>query len=529
MIAYKTEKTPEFGVSVSGKNIGTISGLGIRRGMANNVASLKKKKDQSGLTWYEEAKLVTEETALSRLGGISVKDIVASQKAHTARVPRVKKIIHQFFGADNLPRVTVPAIMRQAIPTLPSRIRFDFFNVGLRRECMDSQELSIIELPRLKAQLNIQFFKQNFSGYYSYLFHMINGNTKIGSKTFNEYIAAMPVPWMTTTPDDWISDQNTTQQDQFELIKLAFYKNEIRGLCAPEAQTPDSANCRRWESPSNPGTCRDEPLEDIAGGTPSVELKADTKARMTRKAGQFSVSKKKRIVPVEQVQKMLDSEIGQSTTGFVSKQLSRSLLADTIAEPFVQTMTDYLKNQIIPQIITASGKGINQIDIQGISNQAKAYLNQVKTAQEVAIKLGSISAEEAQKKIADAKQVAQTMIDTSLKMSGLTNIEASMPYNALNAAYGKTFVSTLDTNVKRAQEHNAIPNVAAANNPFAAPNVPNSPRSVASNPGSVGGKLNHRFTYPHHKKANSTRKGPVKRNKTYGRKQKNRKNRTYKH
>ena len=75
------------------------------------------------------------------------------------------------------------------------------------------------------------------------------------------------------------------------------------------------------------------------------------------------------------------------------------------------------------------------------------------------------------------------------------------------------------------------PNAGMTNNPFYSANNVSSPISIASDPSSPsqGGQRKHRFTYPHHKKANSTRKGPVKRNKTYGRKQKNRKNRTYKH
>ena len=324
MIVYKSETTPALETSVDCKPISSMLGLGVRSKLAEKVGQLQSHSPEQR-SLIDKGKLAVEGTILSKLG-IRTEDIRIAQTAHTVTVPRVKKIIHQFFGAENNPRVDVPKALRAAIPTLPSKMRFNFGKIT-RQQCVVPTGTSM-SIRGIDIQFGSYLDRNYWKGWWMYFKGQIKGNAKIGTKTYSEYLAAMPVPWMTISPDDWVANENTLQEDQFEKIKLSLYESERCGKCAPEAKTPDSETCIRWESPLNPGTCRDFELNDIKGGTPTPELKSYSNAIKQTKENvaiqKSEANNSRSVISVENYQKSVNA-LGNSSTPNPTSQLNSPL------------------------------------------------------------------------------------------------------------------------------------------------------------------------------------------------------------
>ena len=530
MIAYKEESTPEFKSKSGGKNVGSTTGYGVRRGMIDNVASLRKKKESQELGFSEKLRLSGKELFLSKVARLDISDITASRKAHTARVPRVKKFIHQLIGADNIPRVQVPEILRKIVPTLPSKMRINFPGIRTSSECAGQDDKSVVILPAVSIQVNTASFRTTTTAYWSYLTNAIKGNPKIGTKTWDEYLAGMPVPWQTITPDDFIVEENVKQTDLFEQIKLSFYLQEENGLCTDASKTPTTETCELWSSPKNPGTCRDNELEQIDGGTPTEEMDAAKLKRLAQAKGRQVTRKSQKSIPVETLRKLKEN---QKMVGIASAELTRAALQDTIAEPFVEQISGMVKS-MIPQIIDAAAKGADSLDLNLIKNQADTYIQKVKKAQQnnlsdLNTKIGSV-----QEQISIAAGEEKTRLQGRLSELQSSFEKAKIDAkDKLIAAKKQTeeFVSSAIkmSGLKYSTNTNAIsppPNIGNAASRIPANNA-SDPGSAGSSPRAAIGGRGKRRTYPTMLKRRATRKN-AGRAKTY-RKNVKRVSRTRKH
>lgn len=637
MICYKKEQTPQFLASMHRKTldkdgkpipIPSRSGLHISEKILNMAMAVEERGKTEEVGAFTSIGASMAKSIFSKISGTPLDDLVyePNREKHEQDVPRVKKIIHQLYGADNVPRIQIPEVIRKLSPQIPSTIRANLLGVSMvdDTECDNSAKLGYharrIRLPSFDVQVDFQALKMSYEAYWKqYLGGSAKAWAKIGTLTFNEVCAKMPVPWQTIPPDDWVDNENKRQKDEFEQIRLAFFKNEEKGLCIQEVEeevdvldkngkTQKNRNgqimrktikvrkatetknvelpCKIWRSPTEPGTCRTQPLKDVEGGTPTIDIKQVMNAQRTTTAKANSVAARRQIVPVEQLSSMINSKYGRGATDFASKALAKAATGEGAAGPLTDAIAGMIKSAL-PGLIVQGAKGINTIDIDAITKQANVYYNRVVEAQNKIIQEIQGQITNVQSQLSSATGAARTAIETQLtglqkavaaaqlKISEAAAIKQSMingatqmsqqpanlgnAYAALNAAEGRTYVSD-ESKALYALNHPNTPNT--GNNPFGAaplkglkPNLNgNTPRAGNANrnvstprpngsptasvgsdprtPASVGGRRKkHRTTYSKHGRsaARQTRKGPVQRRKTYARKNRVRRNRTYKH
>jgi len=287
MVMEKREATPKYFAEIDGRPLQN----------ARNQELLNLQKDLATRTVFEKS---AEEHLTEQALKLFISNMIGNSETykpekpqHFANVPRVRKIIHQFFGADNIPRVNVPPLFRQWFPMLPSTMRLGapqvFFDEPCHSDVKAPNEI-IVNIPRAHVIMDFQFLKMNWAAWYkSYLGTFLNNNAegmaKIGTATFNQFCEKMPVPWQTISPDDHVFSKNVGQKDAFSEIRFSLFKNENKGLCvdytkhtgSPMKPIKETANeampCTRWVSPSNPGDCRDKPLVDTFGFTQNPNVK----------------------------------------------------------------------------------------------------------------------------------------------------------------------------------------------------------------------------------------------------------------